>query len=314
MISILLACYNGERYIEEQIESLLNQTFSDFKLFIRDDKSTDATYPLICEYAKRYPEKIFVSQNRENTTNAKYNFINMMTEHKDDYVMLCDQDDVWLPDKIEKSLAKIRELESQYGKSVPLLVHTDLKVVDKDLNVISPSYVKMSKTDFGKNALNNLLTRNVAAGCTQIYNRTLADLLYAAPDFIIIHDWWTTLIASAFGKIQAVRESTILYRQHENNSIGAKKTYSFAHLRYRLTNHKKWRKTYNDTYKQAESLLNMYRGRLSREQSALLSDYASMPERSAWGKLRVLSRHRAFMYGIRKFGQIFIILTEKRNK
>jgi len=188
VISILLASYNGENYIAEQIESLLAQTEKDFKLFIRDDKSTDETFSIAQGYERKYPGKIFAMQNSENTGGAKRNFIKMMIEHKDEYVMLCDQDDVWLPDKIEKSLEKIREMEEYYGTSMPILVHTDLKVVDEGLNVISHSYEAMANTSFKNNALRNLLTMNIAAGCTALYNRALADIIQAEPSYFVIHD------------------------------------------------------------------------------------------------------------------------------
>ena len=121
MISILLATYNGEKYIAGQIESLLSQTYKDFKLYICDDKSTDDTYSIITDHALKNPAKIIASQNEINAGGAKYNFIKMLMERKadlamplgqddaDDYIMLCDQDDVWLPDKIENSLKKIKE-------------------------------------------------------------------------------------------------------------------------------------------------------------------------------------------------------------
>ena len=308
-ISILLASYNGEKYIAEQIDSLLVQTVQDFKLFICDDKSTDNTFGIISSYAKKYPKKICAYQNEKNTGNAKHNFIKMMVKYNDDYVMLCDQDDVWLPDKIEKTLARMRELEEIYGKIEPIVVHTDLKVVDKNLNVISPSYAKMSRTDYEKKALHHLRTRNIAAGCTQMYNRALCDLISAKPEFIMVHDWWATLTASALGKISTVYEPTILYRQHDSNSIGAKKAFSVAHIYCRLMNFRKVVDSVNDTYRQAKSFLDFYSAQLSDEQQKLLSAYASIPALSKMERLRVLARHNVFMYGfIRKSVQIFIVL------
>lgn len=314
MVSILLASYNGEKYIAEQIESLLGQTIQDFTLFVCDDQSTDDTFAIINEYAQKYSDKIFVYQNEKNTGGAKHNFIKMMVERKDNYIMLCDQDDVWLPDKIEKSLLKIRELEAIYGTDEPLLVHTDLKVVDKNLNVISSSFVKMSRTNYEKKTLNHLLTRNIAAGCTQIYNKAMADLIFAEPEYMVVHDWWIALIASAFGKISAIYEPTILYRQHGSNSIGAKKELSFANIYYRLTNFKKMADTVKGTYTQAKSFLSLYYDRLSHEQQDLLGAYASIPRRSIAGRMRILFKYKVFMYGfMRKFAQILIVLTESRE-
>jgi len=230
MISILLATYNGEQYITGLIESLLSQIFRDYKLYIRDDNSTDGTYPIITGYAAKNPGKIFVSQNEENVGGAKNNFIKMMIGHKDDYIMLCDQDDIWLPDKIEKSLSKIKEIEQESGLTTPIMVHTDLTVVDEDLNVISMSYEKMSNKDFDQNSLKSTVTMNNAAGCTIIYNRALADLIQAEPEFIVMHDWWVSLIAASFGKIGVINEPTVLYRQHRGNVSGPKKVLSFRYV------------------------------------------------------------------------------------
>ena len=309
MISILLATYNGERYIAEQIESLLVQSFQDFKLYICDDRSTDNTFSIISNYAAKNPGKIFVSQNEENAGGAKYNFLEMMATHKDDYVMLCDQDDVWMPDKIEKSLAKIKELEVEFGSSVPMLVHTDLSVVDNDLNVISPSYEKMSNKDFSITSLNFVVTMNNVAGCTAIYNRALADLIQATPDFIVMHDWWLSLLAAAFGKIGVVSEPAVLYRQHGDNDRGAKRVLSFKYIFFVLTHLKKMAAMIDDSYKQAGSFLKLYCDKLSKEKSELICAYASIPDLSRAAKLRTVMKYKTFMYGFsRKAAQIVILL------
>lgn len=312
-LSILLATYNGERYIVEQIESLLSQTIQDFKLFICDDRSTDATFSIISEYSKQYPKRIFVSQNRENTGGAKYNFFKMMIEHKDEYVMLCDQDDIWAPDKIEKSIDKIRELESVQGKDTPLLVHTDLCVVDKDLNNISSSYEKMASTSFQRKALRQLLTMNIAAGCTEIYNRSLADLIIEEPGFFVVHDWWMSLMASAFGKIGTLYEPTILYRQHGNNNIGAKKVLSFKYIYNRLAHFDKMTQDVENTYRQAESFLRLFSDKLTDNQRELLSAYSSIPRMSRIKKLCTVFKYNFFMHGLpRKAAQIMILLSKGR--
>jgi glycosyltransferase involved in cell wall biosynthesis len=313
VISILLASYNGEKYIKEQIESLLAQTMQDFKLFINDDRSTDGTFAIISKYAEMYPEKITASQNEGNSGGAKHNFMKMMIKHKDDYIMLCDQDDVWLPEKIEKSLKKIREMEALYGKGTPLMSYADLAVTDENLNVIAPSYQKMSNKCFSKNAVRNLLTMNVAAGCTQIYNRALADLFSAEPVFMEAHDWWAALTVSVFGKADTVPEPVILYRQHGNNDIGAKKTLSFRYILYVVKNLDKMTGIINGSYRQAGSLLQLYGPILSEAQKEMLGAYASVPSLSRMGRLGTVFKYKTFMHGTaRKTAQIMILLKERR--
>jgi len=312
MISILLATYNGEKYIAGQIESLLSQTFRDFKLYICDDKSTDGTYEIITVYAEKYPELIFASQNDENVGGAKYNFVKMMIGHKDDYVMLCDQDDIWLPDKIEKSINKIKAIEVEADTETPVMVHTDLTVVNGDLCVISSSYEKMSNKDFGKNALNYTLTMNNAAGCSMIYNRALADLIQAEPDFIVMHDWWVSLIAAAFGRIGVIHEPTVLHRKHDDNVSGAKKVLSFKYVFYVLTHLKTMAGKINDSYKQAGAFLEVYRDKLTGEMLDLLDAYSSVPGLSRVKKLRTVMKYRTYMHGFaRKVAQVMILLGNR---
>jgi len=277
MISILLASYNGEKYIAEQIDSLLAQTVQDFKLFICDDSSTDSTFSIITQYAAKHPEKIYATQNPVNSGGAKHNFIRMMIEHSADYIMLCDQDDVWLPYKIETTLARMQEMESEFGSGTPLLVHTDLIVVGENLETISPSYKAAMNADYGKTKLHNQIIQNTLTGCTAMYNRALAGLITEAPQFMVMHDWWLMLIASAFGKIAPLDGKTILYRQHGKNDTGAKKVKALSFKIHKLLNYKEIKKALNETYPQAQSLLDIYGSKLTQEQKKLLADYCGIP-------------------------------------
>jgi len=312
MISILLPTYNGEKHITGLIESLLTQTVGDFKLIISDDRSTDGTFQIVKEYCAKYPDIILAGQNAENTGGAQYNFMKMMVGYKDDYLMLCDQDDVWWPEKIEKTLAKMKELESAYGASTPLLVHTDLKVVDENLNIISPSYRKMSNTGYKFNALNNLLTMNIPTGCTIMYNRALSDLITAEPGYMVMHDWWLSLTAAAFAKIAAIDEPTVLYRQHSENSVGAKRARSPGYVRYVLTHIDVMAEKINNSYRQAASFLEMYGGKLTEEQKELVTAHASMPGLTKSGKLRTMFKYNTFLYGAaRKIAQVIVLICSR---
>ena len=291
MISILLTSYNGEKYISEQIESLLNQTMQDFRLFISDDRSTDNTFEIALEYAGKYPGKINIVQNKENSGGAKYNFIKMMIEHKDDYVMLCDQDDVWLPNKIEATLTKMKTMENEFGARTPLLVHTDLCVVNEKLETISPSFKAAMNADYGKTRLHNQIIQNTLTGCTAMYNRALADLIIIGiPPFIVMHDWWLMLIASAFGKISSLDMQTVLYRQHNMNEIGAKDVRTFRYKLRKIINNKEIKEAIAGTYLQAESFLNVYKRQLSQEQIDLLEEYCKIPLKNKLKKWQTVLR------------------------
>ena len=301
MISILLACYNGEEYICEQIESLLTQTYQDFIIYINDDYSNDKTFEIIEKYNKQYPDKIITTRNIKNSGSAKHNFMEMMIQHKDDYVMLCDQDDIWLPDKIERTLEKMLQLESKFGKQTPLLVFTDLYVVDENLLMIADSYQRMSDSDYKRSKLEYELTQNIFTGCTGMYNRALASFLEFHPNFTVMHDWWLMLIACLFGKIDFINEPTILYRQHMRNSVGAKDIKSLSFIIYKLFNYTEIKKALEETYLQADSLLKAYSHLMTDEQKILLERYSSIPTfRSKLKRWKTARELGTLKYGINR--------------
>ena len=222
MIDILVAVYNGEKYLKEQLTSILNQTYKEFNIIIRDDGSTDSSLYIIKEFNQLYPEKVTFVEGVPSGS-AKNNFFELINYAKSDYIMFCDQDDIWFENKIEVTLKKMQATENTYGKDVPILCHTDLTVVDKNLNTINPSFFKMQKFDITKTTLNRALVQNIVTGYTMMINKALLDLAKGTnSEDIIMHDWWLFLIASAFGRVEVVTTPTILYRQHEENQVGAR--------------------------------------------------------------------------------------------
>ena len=285
MIAILMATYNGEDYLEEQLESLLSQTCQDFVIYISDDHSTDSTCKIIENYQKQYPSKIFFFQNNSQHHGAKHNFIQLMIQHKEEYVMLCDQDDVWKPQKIEITMQKMHQLEEKYGKNPPILVHTDLEVVNQSLQTISPSFKEAMNADYSRTQLRQIIIQNTLTGCTALYNRALANLLIAEPPYMIMHDWWLILVASGFGVVDHVDEKTILYRQHGKNAIGAKDVRTLRYMIHKLVDWRDTKQAISETYQQAESLLTVYRDRLAPEQVHFLCEYCSIPQKNKLNRL-----------------------------
>jgi len=291
-----MAAYNGESFIARQIESIITQSYQDFILYINDDVSTDNTFEIIQQFAVKYPKKIIATQNFENSGSAKHNFINMMISHKADYIMLCDQDDVWLPNKIELTLGKMKSMEKLHP-STPILVHTDLKVVDENLRVLLPSYRKATSRNYNRTAFNQVLTLNNVSGCTIMYNRALSALIDKKPKYCIMHDWWLQLIASAFGKIAHINEATILYRQHGANSIGAKDTRTLSYKINRLMNSDFIKERINSTYPQAESFLQLYLRKLADTQINILERFIAIPEMKKINRWRTICNLGFFMDG-----------------
>ena len=278
MIIILMATYNGERYLGEQLDSLMDQTVHDLHIIIRDDCSIDGTWDILQAYQKKAHSKITLFRNDRNSGSAKYNFLRLMADFREDYLMLCDQDDIWLPDKVEKTLAEMKRLEMRYGAEHPLLVHTDLRVVDNALKTMFPSFRVAMHADYTKTTLNQQLIQNTLTGCTCMYNRSLAEYIQRVPEgYVVMHDWYLMLIAAAFGTIGHVDEPTILYRQHGANAIGAKDVRTLRYKINRFLHLAEVREAVNLSYRQAETFLQEFCHRLAPEQTALLRAYCQIP-------------------------------------
>jgi glycosyltransferase involved in cell wall biosynthesis len=219
-IDILMATFNGEKFLREQILSILDQDYGNFSLIISDDASIDSTPEIIRDFQKKYPDKIQFYPLSENI-GVVNNFSRLMELSESNYSMFADQDDVWLPFKISVTIKKMKELENKYGEFFPLLVATDLSVVDENLQIIHPSFWKFSHINplLGLK-LNRVLVRGVFTGCTMMLNRELLELSCPIPKESITHDYWIGLIAPSFGKIGIIHQATILYRTHAKNVMG----------------------------------------------------------------------------------------------
>lgn len=307
MVTILLAAYNGEKYIAEQIESILNQTYGNWKLIVQDDCSSDSTCEIVGKYVSRYPGRITLKRRTVPSGSAKDNFFSMLQYAGSEYTMTCDQDDVWLPDKIEITLDKMNKMEAEFGRSTPILVHTDLKVTDENLNVLSDSLVRYQKLDVNRVRLNNLLVQNVVTGCTMMINRALINKLKVAPANVIMHDWWIALAASAFGQIGYVDKPTVLYRQHEGNSVGAKDVNNILYRIGRVLNLNHIKQMLAATYDQAEAFLHSYEEQLSKESKETINAYLKIPNLNRIEKIKYISRYDFWKSGFfRRCGQIVI--------
>lgn len=221
-ISVLLATYNGGKYLSRQLDSLLDQSFQDFKVYIRDDGSDDNTLHIVRQYISDHPDRFELVEDSTQHRGARDSFM-FMLEHvpETDYYMFCDQDDVWLAQKIEKSLQALQTLENKIpGK--PALVGTDLRVVDENLNTLHESFWNANgvlidlRQRFAYQHLGGMF-----AGCTQIFNRAAKRAAFPMHPDAIMHDAWLTLVTSARGRCGNVKEQLILYRQHGDNTIGA---------------------------------------------------------------------------------------------
>lgn len=297
MIYILLVTYDGEKYFFEQMESLLSQNYKNWKIWIHDDGSKDNTVKIIKDYASKYPEKIVFFDDDISCGGAKENFTYVLNniDKNFDYIMFCDQDDVWKSDKIEKTLEKMQELENLYGNKIPLLVHTDLEVVNEKLEILSFSMWESEYINPRANTLNKLLMQNTITGCTMMINRNLAMKSLSISSKAIMHDWWIGLVATTFGKIGFIEESTIKYRQHGKNDTGTK-TYDYKLIINKLK--KISNINIDKNIFQSEDFLKEYKEELDEKSKIMLEDFSSIKENPYLQRVNIILKYKLFKYGI----------------
>lgn len=257
-IDILLATYNGEAYLSEQIDSIINQSYDNWIMLIRDDGSKDGTLDIIEWYTKKYYNKIFLIKDGKKNLGVCGNFSALLNNSRSDYVMFCDQDDVWIKDKIKITFQKMKEMENTNSPHCPILVHTDLIVVDRNLEKISSSFWKFSHLNpVVQKTFSRLLIQNFVTGCTMMINRSLKNLSPVIPVSAMCHDWWLALVACAFGKIESLPTPMVLYRQHQSNEIGATSWNHFLFLinAINLLVHKNFYATFKEEKNQIRNVL-----------------------------------------------------------
>ena len=221
-VAILLATYNSEKFLKTQLDSIINQTYQDWKLYIRDDGSKDSTLLLINEYVKKYSRISIVNDSYTGLGAAK-SFMKLLEKVESDYYMFADHDDYWLPTKVEESIKKLKETEDKFSEK-PIIVHSDLFVVDQDLKIKQSSFWKSSgiKPNMLKNK-NIVQVFNFVTGCTMIFNKKVKDIVFPFPDTIPMHDWWLTIqVLKNDGIIEELEKPLIYYRQHGMNEVGAR--------------------------------------------------------------------------------------------
>ncbi|MGT2907653.1 glycosyltransferase family 2 protein [Streptococcus dentiloxodontae] len=279
-VNILMSTYNGEAYLAEQIESIQSQTFSDWTLYIRDDGSKDRTTQIIKEFSETDSRIRFINADDPTNLGVIKNFFTLLKHSRADYYFFCDQDDVWLPEKLEWTLAEAKH----YPKNKPLLVYTDLTIVNQDLQVMHDSMIR-TQSDHANTKLVQELTENTVTGGVAMINHALAKL-WTQTDQLIMHDWYLALIAAAKGHLVYLDRPTELYRQHDNNVLGAR-TWS-KRLKNWLRPHKLVEKYWwliDSSQKQASLLLDL---ELSRADRDLVEQFVTILDKGLFQRIHIL--------------------------
>jgi len=214
-VQVLLATYNGGAYLAQQLDSILAQQCVELSILLRDDGSTDNTLAIVADYQQRYPQQLQLLRDEHPAAGAAANFLHLLAaESTADYVAFCDQDDVWLPDRLLVAVQALQAIKAD----VPALYFSAYLTGNAQLEPVGRSLLFQRPPGFG-----NALVQNIVIGATTVINRPLWQML-REPGLdareMIMHDWWAYLLASAFGRVIYDPEPRIIYRQHVANVIG----------------------------------------------------------------------------------------------
>jgi glycosyltransferase involved in cell wall biosynthesis len=301
--SVLLATYNGERFLEPLLQSLATQTDGNYRLLIRDDGSNDGTGAIL-ERAQAMDSRITVINDGHGSSgSARANFGHLLNQIPDDTgpILFCDQDDVWEPAKIATLRGALVAAETVYGSDIPLLAHCDLMVTDGGLDTLAASFWAYQFIDpqLGR-TLNRLLVQNSVTGCAMAFNQPLLRLARPIPDAAVMHDWWLALVASAFGHIEVVPKPLVRYRQHGTNDTGATRwdLRHIANKALRFMNRDALLASLNRGRHQAAAFEQAFGHQLSPAHLATVRAFIATATVRPWTKRQLLWRHRLLKTGL----------------
>ncbi len=304
-VSILLATYNSEKYIVQQLESLINQTYKDIIITVCDDGSTDGTVETVKKFAEK-DSRIRLLDTEKKFGNAQGNFMFLLKNSENTpYYMFCDHDDKWLENKVEITLDKMLQIEE---KNVPCIVHTDLFVTDGALNIISDSMFRMQKLSKENSFAKELIQNNIT-GCTMMINNALKTLALKKSDTenIIMHDWFLGLIGCGMGKVAFLDVSTIYYRQHGDNQVGAKDAGSAQYIMEKAKDKSGNRNSLKKTMKQAKMFAELYKTEL-KDNYEIAFAYGEMLNKNKISRLLTCAKYGFWKNTfLRKIGQLLYI-------
>ena len=286
-VNILMSTYNGQQFLAEQIRSIQDQSYTDWTLFIRDDGSSDNTKEILKDFERQDSRIHLIDSDKSDNLGVIKSFHKLVNHDRADYYFFSDQDDVWLPNKLELSLKEAQN----YLADLPLMIYMDLKVVNQDLEIMTESMVK-SQSHHANTELVQELTENTVTGGVAMINHALAEM-WQETDDILMHDWYLALLASAFGNLVFIDQPGELYRQHSDNVLGARtlskrfKKWIRPHILFAVY----WDLIKN-SQKQARHLLQMPLSQSNRE---LIEAFVTIMDKPMLERFRILRK-----YGLRK--------------
>lgn len=304
-VMVLLAAYNGERFIYEQIASILSaRDFLDVVVCVGLDPSTDATSTVLERFAA---DGVEVVANAKSSGGAKQNFTQLVDYalgHSSDYYAFSDQDDVWDAKKLEKSINMLSNMEAEHGENLPLLVFSDSRLVKENLELISSSFIQSARLDpRSAGDIFRLIIQNVGQGCTFVFNRALLEMAAPVHKDARMHDHWFMLVASAFGKVGFIPEPLVSYRQHSSNVLGGSRFGFYTASKRVFNNLKELRVSIERTQLQAAAFADRYQELLDLDTISVLYEFSNLSAKSWLYRKFFCFNHRLRMGDpIRTFG------------
>ncbi len=282
-VTVAMAACNGSKYLKEQVDSILSQTLPPSEIIVCDDLSSDGTVDILETYRARGVLRVVVNEKRLGYIGNFKKAVSLCTPGN--YVALSDQDDIWLPGKIEAAMKKLLDIEEG---SRPAMVYSDLILVDESQQLLNPSFRNELGQDGYKHCLETLLFGGFVNGCTMLMNPGMADYFSTIPEGKhTTHDTWIALIAYTFGKAGQVPEALIHYRRHSNNAtdlLGLERKTRFQRLRMEIDSAFKKNDLFERELDCAGKFYDTFSEKLDPDQRKLILKFLKLNGRSYIGK------------------------------
>ena len=310
MHCVILCTYNGEKYLEKQIKSIMEQDREDFCLLYSDDGSTDSTKAILQSLQEKYGRRMRAFPRPMHSGSPAKHFLSILSalakgEVETDnleYIFLADQDDEWFPDKLSKTISVIKEEERKYGESLPILCHTDCSLVNSRGELLAKSYRRYQKLPGASYRFSRLLLQNHVTGASLGINKALLQYCKEIPAEVKMHDHWLALLANCFGEIQYLPYASYAYRQHGENVLGAKKASILQECGDRLAASGEKDKeeiihtSYRALFAQGRELKRLFGDLLPEIKRKVLEAFLSLGGKSRLGKITTMALFGIYPY------------------
>ncbi|WP_314967089.1 glycosyltransferase family 2 protein [Oribacterium sinus] len=310
MHCVILCTYNGEKYLEKQIKSIMEQDREDFCLLYSDDGSSDSTKAILQSLQERYGKKMLAFPRSMKSGSPAKHFLSILSAlakgevyiENLEYIFLADQDDCWFPDKLSKTISVIKEEERKFGESLPILCHTDCTLVNAKGELLAKSYRSYQKLPGASYRFSRLLLQNHVTGASVGINKALLQYCKEIPEQVKMHDHWLALLANCFGEIQYLPYASYAYRQHEENVLGAKKASVLKECEERLAASKEKDKedaihsSYRALFSQGRELKRLFGDLLPEIKRKVLEAFLSLEGKSRLGKITTMALFGIYPY------------------